>query len=113
VTPGQARVQSLKVLRRTRRAMMSDEWLESLEGAEPADRARAARALLNVNAAITRIENADLATLRDALEENEAAISAGIERLDRAIGNLHRVKTVLAATEQVLALGARVAPLLV
>ena len=59
------------------------------------------------------IELADLSSITNAMQNNEQDIKQGIDGLRDAIESLNRVSTVLNAVEKLLALGARIAPLLI
>ncbi len=113
MTPGQTRKEALRVLRATRREMLTSVWIRGLRSKDLATRRRAADALLNVQSAIDVIEQAELDAISAVVVTHEAAIKRSIEKLDGALQSLNRVTTVLNATEQLLALGARIAPLLI
>ncbi len=113
MTPGKTRQESLSVLRATRRKMISSAWTRKLKREDLATKQRAANALLNIGSAIDTIELAELESIVNAMEGNEQAIESGIETLRGAIEDLQSVGTVLGAVEQLLALGGRIAPLLI
>lgn len=113
MTPGKTRTESLKVLRATRRKMISSAWTRKLKRQDKATRRRAADALLNIGAAIDTIELAKLKSIAIAVEDNEQEIDKGIENLEKAIESMTRVDSVLTAVENLMKLGSRIAPLLV
>ena len=96
------RNQTLAELRKTFLAMMSPEWDLALEGKPKSEVTQAARALLSVQRARLRLENSELAAIRDELAANEPALSEGIASLDRALGDLSDVTTVLIAATALL-----------
>lgn len=102
MSPSELRNAALKELRAARRAMLSARWTLSLEAVDPATREAAALELLRVNHAILKLENEQLAEIRDALVENEADLVAGTESLNKALRDLTEVKAVLGAVSGVL-----------
>jgi len=113
MTPGQARKESLRVLRATRREMISSAWTRKLSRQDVPTRRRAAHALLNIGSAIDTIELAELESIASVMEENEQEIERGIDNLRKAVDSMTRVDSVLNALEELLKLGGRIAPLLV
>ena len=93
--------------------MISSAWHRKLKRQDKPTRRRAADALLNIGSAIDTIENARLESIANAMEGNEAAIQKGIVKLRKSIETMSSVKGVLGAVEQLMALGARIAPLLI
>ncbi len=97
MSPSRIRAQTLAELRQTLRAMMSPAWDLALEGRPKAEVTQAARTLLAVQRARLRLENAELAAIRDKLAANEADLVKGIQTLDRALRRIAGVAAVLAA----------------
>jgi Xaa-Pro aminopeptidase len=97
MSPSQIRTQTLAELRQTLRAMMSPAWDLALEGRPRAEVTQAARTLLAVQRARLRLENAELAEIREALVANDVALTQGIATLDRALRRISNVTAVLAA----------------
>lgn len=108
MTPHEMRKQTVAQLRKTFLAMMSPEWDIALEGKSQAEVTKAAKTLLAVQRARLRLGNAELADIRDKLKQNEEDLDEGRQTLDRALGNLQRVKRVLEATAAFLKIVARV-----
>ena len=102
MSPSQVRGQTLAELRQTVLAMMSPEWDLALEGRPRAEVTGAARTLLAAQRARLRLENAELAEIRDKLVANQPALVEGIVNLDRALGKLSNVTAVLAAATGLL-----------
>ena len=113
MTPGKTRKEALSVLRATRRMMISSSWNRKLKRQDLPTRRRAADALLNIGSAIDTIELAELESIANAMASNEQAIQSGLATLRRSIERSARVGTVLNAVEKLLALGARISPLLI
>ena len=96
------RRQTLAELRKTIQAMMSPAWDLALQGRTRAEVNQAARTLLAAQRARLRLENAELAEIRDKLAANEADLAKGIQGLDRALRTLKGVTAVLAAAAGLL-----------
>ena len=65
--PGKLRKDTLSELRKARNDMTSIEWLTKVEQLSEAEQTAAARAKLNVSLAIRKLENAQLAEIRQQL----------------------------------------------
>ncbi len=113
MTPGVTRKKALSVLRATRRQMISSAWTRKLKNQDIETRRRAAVALLNIGSAIDIIELAELESIANAMRDNEEEIERGIDKLRSVIESMKQVGAVLNAVEQLLALGSRIAPLLI
>jgi len=113
MTPGETRKKSLSVLRATRRKMISSAWTRKLKRQDIPTRRRAAEDLLNIGSAIDIIELAELESIANAMKDNEKEIERGIDKLRSTTKSMEKVGAVLNAVEQLLALGARIAPLLI
>ena len=98
-------------LGKMRNAMLSPEWDAALDGATDAQKLQAARTLLRVQSAYLRLGNAELEEIRDALVSHRESLLAGKKELEGALRSLKRVRRVLEATAQFVALVARVIPL--
>ena len=77
--------------------MMSAGWMLALEKKDAAKRTSAAKALLRVQHAILKLENAALDEIQDKLLKNEAALAGGADKLNGALQNLQQVQSVLKA----------------
>jgi hypothetical protein len=73
---------------------MSEEWMSTLEGEDEPAKVEAALHLLRVNHAALTMENARLATMRDALIANEAELISGTEGLKGALQDLTNVTSI-------------------
>jgi hypothetical protein len=93
--------------------MISSAWTRKLRRQDLPTRRRAANALLNIGSAIDTIELAELESIANAMRGNEREIERGIEKLRAAIDAMRSVGGVLNAAEKLLALGARITPLLI
>lgn len=102
MTPGEMRRKTLSELRRTRRNMMSAEWLDRVADLPDAERAAAATALLDVCLAIRRLENADTAAIRRQLADNQKELERGLAALQRAGEKLTRTRNYLKAATALL-----------
>ena len=103
---------TLKQLRDARKQMLSTRWVLALEGQDGETRTLAARTLLDIQNAIRRLENQQLAEISDALRANEKDLTDGRQRLDRALGNLGQVTGVLNAAAKFLGVVGRIVRLL-
>jgi hypothetical protein len=102
MSPSRIRAQTLAELRQTLRAMMSPAWDLALEGRPRAEVTEAARTLLAVQRARLRLENAELAAIRDRLAANETDLAKGVVTLDRTLRRISDVTAVLAAATGLL-----------
>lgn len=112
MSAAQVRKETLKQLRAARVGMMSARWTLALEKQDKKTRAKSAKEFLRVHHAIQKLENEQLAKIRDKLLQNEAALARGADRLSGALQNLKQVKTVLKAVTGFLEIVARILPLL-
>ena len=112
MSAAQVRKETLKQLRAARVGMMSARWTLALEKQDKKTRAKSAKELLRVHHAIQKLENAQLAKIRDKLLQNEAALARGVDRLNGALKNLKQVKSVLKAATAFLEIVARVVKLI-
>jgi hypothetical protein len=112
MSASEVRNTTLSQLRAARTAMLSARWTLSLEEKDQKTQEDAAKEFLRVHHAIQKLENAQLAEIRDALLENEQALAEGSQKLAKALKSLNRTRDVLNATSQLLAIVARVASLL-
>jgi len=75
--------------------MNSAEWVLGLEDQDGATRHAAAVALLDVQSAKVRLEQAQLEDIRDRLSANEAELAGACRDLERALKSLERVRAIL------------------
>lgn len=102
---------TLEQLRETFLKMTSAEWDLALMG-KPEDVAtEAAKALLLVQRARLRLENAELAGIRDKLVENERGLDEGRVHLNKALERLDQIEGALNAIGSFLNVVARVVSL--
>ena len=88
--------------------MLSARWKLSLEGKDQKTKERASEEALKVHHAIQELENAELATIRDKLLENEKDLAKGREKLGEALEDLKKTKDVLNAIAGFLGVVARI-----
>lgn len=103
---------TLKQLRVARKEMLSSRWMLALEDEDEETRSAAARMLLDIGHAIRRLENEQLADIRDALVANEEHLTEGRRRLEGALEDLERVTKVLSAAAKLLGVVGRIVNLL-
>jgi hypothetical protein len=101
-SPSQSKKLILQELRRTRRDMLSTEWLLAVKKQPKPVRRKAAFQLLNVEQAILELGNAQLAEIRNKLIANEKDLRQGRENLEKARKKLTQVTTVLGKIEKLL-----------
>jgi hypothetical protein len=101
-SPSQSKKLTLQELRRTRRDMLSAEWLLAVKKQPKSVRRKAAFQLLNVEQAILELGNAQLAEIRDKLIANEKDLRLGRENLKIARKELTQVTNVLSKIEKLL-----------
>jgi len=102
MAPFEIRDATLQALRATRRALMSEEWMRTLERQSAPAKTEAALHLLRVNHAALTMENARLSTMRDALLANETELISGTESLKGAFDDLTQVTSILQTITGVL-----------
>ena len=112
MSPHETRRETLKQLRQARTEMMSLGWMLALEDADEQTRKQAALELLRTQQAIRKLENAELADIRDRLIDNEAELEAGTRRLETALQDLDDVRQVLGAVTGLLKVVGRVIKLI-
>jgi len=111
MTPSEISSQTLEQLRETFLKMTSPEWDLALMG-KPADVVNeAAQTLLLVQRARLRLENAQLADIRDKLVENEKELDEGRVQLNKSLERLDQIEDALNAITSVLDVVARIVPL--
>ena len=110
-TPGETRDQLLKDLRATRTRLMSPEWLTMIRAEPKPQRQVAAENLMKVQLALLDLENQALATFRDDLIANEAAIVTSTRSLQTEMQRLQSVTKVLNALKSFIDVVARVVTL--
>lgn len=99
---------TLKQLRAVRKSIMSARWILALEKKDAATRNLAANQMLRVQQIILKLESEQHAKIRDKLLETEAALVAGVAKLDSALANLNQVKVVLKAVDNFLMIVAQI-----
>jgi hypothetical protein len=110
-TPAETRDQLIKDLRATRTQLTSPEWLTMIRAAPKPQRQAASDNLLNVQLAILDLENEALASFRDDLVANEAAIAQASEQVRTVLARLDSVAKVLTAVSKLIGVVARVVTL--
>ena len=100
--PGKLRKDTLVELRKARNDMTSIEWLTKVEQLSETEQTAAAKAKLNVSLAIRKLENAQLAEIREQLAANEQEIQRGITNLNGAAKELNRMKQYMKAVTGLL-----------
>ncbi|MEL7486908.1 MAG: hypothetical protein AAGJ87_06810 [Pseudomonadota bacterium] len=105
--------ETLQTLRATRRAMLSFDYLDTLENEPPARRREAALKMLSVNSAIRKLENEELADIRDKLVAEEKALKAATKDMKAAVRKLKKVKQLLDATSKFLDVVGRIVTLII
>ena len=96
---------TLRDLRATRTAMLSATWVFKIEKSDTTAQEEAAAALFRVQLSIRKLEDAQLADIRDRLLENERDLEKGRAELATALEKLTKVKNVLTAVGAVLEVG--------
>jgi hypothetical protein len=103
--------QTLEQLRETFLKMTSPEWDLVLVD-KPEDVVNeAAKALLLVQRARLRLENAELADIRDKLVENEKGLEEGRVQLNKSLQRLDQIEGALNAITSLVDVVARIVPL--
>lgn len=110
-TPGETRDQLIRDLRDARTALMSPDWLTMIREAPKPQKQAAADNLMKVQLALLDLENQALATFRDDLIANEAAIAKSTANMQKAITKLESTAKVLKALTDFLGTVARVVTL--
>lgn len=110
-TPSETRNQTLKQLRETFLKMSSPEWDLALLGKPQEVQTEAALEYARVQRARLRLGNAQLADIRDKLVANKKDLEKGRKRVAKALSDLRKVKTVLAAVSPFLDIVGRVVAL--
>ena len=100
--PGKLRKDTLSELRKARNDMTSIEWLTKVEQLSEAEQTAAAKAKLNVSLAIRKLENAQLAEIRQQLVVNEKELQQGITKLNTAAKELNNIKPYMNAVTSLL-----------
>jgi hypothetical protein len=111
MSPSELKGMTLKQLNQIFLTMMSSEWDEALEGQPKEKVTEAAERLLSIQRARLRLGNIQLAEIRDALKENEDALTQGKQELEQVLGNLQDVQKVLATTSAFLGIVGRIVTL--
>ena len=107
-TPSEIRDQLLSDLRATRTQLTSPDWLLMIRDGTTAQKRESADNLMKVHLAIMDLENQALATFRNDLVANEAAISQSTARMNTALNRLETNAKVLTAVSGFLNVIARV-----
>ena len=110
--PGKLRKDTLAELRKARNDMTSIEWLKKVEKLSAAEQTTAAKAQMNVSMAIRKLENAQLAQIREKLAANETEIQQGITDLNAAAKKLNNIKKYMKAVTGLLQVVGKIVKLL-
>jgi hypothetical protein len=111
MTASEISSQTLEQLRETFLKMTSPEWDLALMGKPDNVVNEAAKALLLVQRARLRLENAELTDIRDKLVENEKELEEGRVQLNKSLERLDQIEVALNAITSVLDVVARIVPL--
>jgi hypothetical protein len=109
-TPSEIRTEALRALRATQKQLNSPAWVLSIEEEDATVRREAALRLLDVQRAKLRLENAELADIRDQLSANETELTKGRTALEAALKKLQRVREVLDSVRSFLGVVEKVVP---
>lgn len=107
-SPYELKLATGRLLGQARRDMAAPEYLFALEDLAPAERKAAYARLSEVHLAYLRWRAVRLDEIRARLEAEGADLAAGVEALGQALGRLDRVRPILKAVGQVLALVNRI-----
>lgn len=97
MAPYKIRAMTLKQLRDARKAMSTWEYYKALKKLSPEKQQEAKVLLADIVYAIEELRTVELKNIREKLQKNEAALVAGCESLDKALGNMKRIEKVIAA----------------
>jgi hypothetical protein len=111
MTASEISSQTLEQLRATFLKMTSPEWDLALMGKPDDVVNESAKTLLLVQSARLRLENAELAGIRDKLVENEKGLEEGRVQLNKSLERLDQIEGVLNAITSFVDVVARVVPL--
>lgn len=112
MTPAEIRDATISQLRAARTEMLSADWMLSLEDKDKQTQTDAAKQFMRVQHAIQRLENEELAKIKDDLVKNEKDLAKGRDRLGKALKNLSRVEDVLNAVNSLLGVVSKVVKLI-
>jgi hypothetical protein len=101
-TPAETRDQLIKDLRAANKKLTSPEWLGMIRDGTETQRQTAADNLMNVSLALLDLENEALASFRDKMMANEAAIAESTEAMKKALQRLESVAKVLTAVTSLI-----------
>ncbi len=108
MAPGEIRKATLRELRQAFVKMTSPEWDLALIGKPKEVEDQAAKMLLAVHRARLRLENTELAQIRDKLLANEEALERGRQDVRKALKRLKEIEAVLGAVSSFLGVIGRV-----
>src|SRR5438874_2997591 len=111
MTPSEISNKTLEQLRETFLKMTSPEWDLALMGKPDGVVNDAAKTLLLVQRARFRLENAELADIRDKLVENEEELEEGRVQLNKSLERLDKIESALNAITSLVDVVARIFPL--
>jgi len=104
---------TLRELRNSLKLMLSEEAQAASKAMSQAEKNDYAIKMMNVNAAITDLENAELGSLRDKLKSNDSQLKAGSDAVSAARKNLETLANTLRAVGELLTAVGRVVTLLI
>ena len=107
-TPEEIVEMTLEQLREFRTKTLTTEWSRAKEDADPETRSQAAKATIKVQHAILALENAELATIRENLAQNEDDLREGTESLKTALAGIESFKDTVSAVTTVLGVVGRI-----
>jgi len=108
MAPYEIRDMTLKELRETRKAMVSWEYYKALKKLSPEKQQESKILLADIVYAIEEMRTAELQNIREKLLLNEPELVAGSESLDKALQNLKKIESVIAAATNFLSVVGRV-----
>ena len=108
MAPYKIRDMTLKQLRDARKGMSTWEYYKALKKLSPEKQQAAKILFADIVYAIEEMRTTELQSIREKLQKNEAALIAGCEALDKALGNLKRIEKVIATAASFMGIVGRV-----
>lgn len=111
MAPFEIRDELLRKLRAVRNGFFKAEAAAALDEMSESEKAEAGVVLVNTGVAIRKLENIELADIRDQLKNFEGELKLGAEKLGDALEDLRKFKRVVDSAASVLSLLGRIAKL--